>query len=151
MQNQFQDIELQKAREAHAKKVAGIILSQIKSGNKSIWQSWGMDKLTATHYKKMPSLAFHVNGLIHQGIVIVSLDECKDLYQVRTMKGNSATNTVKDVFCDELQSVIDHLVERPQGMTDKEYIKRLKQTNNPLLNWMLERGEAGKGVKIINL
>ena len=146
----FDNDEESKQREARALKVATIIYKQIKANPDRLSDSWAMQNPTATYYADAPALCFEVNALQHTGRVIVSLDEGRDLYDIRTLSDNG--NTIEErrgIFCDDLATVIDEMVERPATMTDAEYIAALRKLNNPVLNWALDKREAGQPGKII--
>lgn len=93
--------------------------------------SWGVSKKYVLEYRDMPSLALQVDGTQFTGIVIISLNEGKDYYEVRLTEVNPLLlddnspikQTVTDVFFDELGRTIDQLVERPLGMSDEDYNK----------------------------
>lgn len=140
----------QQEREQRAIRTATTILRQIKADPDHLSDSWAMQRPTATHYADAPALCFEVNALQHTGRVIVSLDEGRDLYDVRTLNDKSETiEERRAIFCDDLAAVIDEMVERPATMTDAEYIAALRKLNNPVLNWALDKREAGQEGKII--
>ena len=140
----------QQEREERARRIATTILRQIKADPDHLSDSWAMQHHTATHYADAPALCFEVNALQHTGRVVVSLDEGRDLYDIRTL--NDKGDTIEErrgIFCDDLATVIDTMVERPEGMTDAEYIAALRKLGNPVLNWALDKREAGQPGKII--
>ena len=140
----------QQEREARALKVATIIYKQIKANPDHLSDSWAMQHPTATYYAAAPALCFEVNALQHTGRVIVSLDEGRDLYDIRTLSDKGDTiEERRGIFCDDLATVIDEMVERPATMTDAEYIAALRKLGNPVLNWALDKREAGQPGKII--
>ena len=140
----------QQEREDRARRIATTILTQIKADPQHLCDSWAMQNHTATYYAGAPALCFEVNALQHTGRVIVSLDEGRDLYDIRTLSDEGDTIEERTgVFCDDLAPVIDEMVERPAGMTDAEYIAALRKLNNPVLNWALDKREAGQPGKII--
>jgi hypothetical protein len=140
----------QQQREARALKVATIIYKQIKANPDRLSDSWAMQNHTATYYAGAPALCFEVNALQHTGRVIVSLDEGRDLYDIRTLSDKGDTiEERRGIFCDDLAHVIDTMVERPAGMTDAEYIAALRKLGNPVLNWAFDKREAGQKGKII--
>lgn len=89
------------------------------------YYSWGVSALAYREYEGMPTLMLRVSGLIHKGWVYVSLNEGKDVYEVRLMgnEGN-VVKVVDEVYFDTLGSTIDMLIERPAGMSDEEYRSR---------------------------
>jgi hypothetical protein len=140
-------------REQRARRIASVIFSQIKAGTAAnILQSWGMEKPAAIIMGDVCGLIFHVRGLIHTGRVIVALDEGRDLYDIILQDDNGReVQRITGVYCDELATRIDAAVERPEDMTDAEYVARLKAQNNPLLSWLLTRREAGQPAHIIEV
>jgi len=140
----------QQEREQKAIRTATTILRQIKADPQHLSDSWAMQRPTATHYAGAPALCFEVNALQHTGRIIVSLDEGRDLYDIRTLSDNGDTiEERRGIFCDDLAAQIDEMVERPATMTDAEYIAALRKLGNPTLNWLLDKREAGKEGKII--
>jgi hypothetical protein len=140
----------QQQREARARRIATTILTQIKANPQHLSDSWAMQNHTATYYAGAPALCFDVNALQHTGRVIVSLDEGRDLYDIRTLSDKGDTiEERRGIFCDDLATVIDTMVERPEGMTDAEYIAALRKLGNPVLNWAFDKREAGQKAKII--
>ena len=148
--NAAQLAEQQRQREARALKVAIIIYKQITANPDHLSDSWAMQNHTATYYAGSPALCFEVSALQHTGRVIVSLDEGRDLYDIRTLSDEGGTiEERRGIFCDDLATVIDEMVERPATMTDAEYIAALRKLGNPVLNWALDKREAGQQGKII--
>lgn len=140
----------QQEREERARRIATTILRQIKADQQHLCDSWAMQHHTATHYQDAPALCFEVNALQHTGRVIVSLDEGRDLYDVRTLSDKGDTiEERRGIFCDELAAQIDEMVERPATMTDAEYVAALRKLGDPVLNWALDKREAGQKGKII--
>lgn len=87
-----------------------------------VFCSWGVSKLVATWFNDMPSLEMTVQGMLHKGSVLVSYNEGMDDFEVRLLNPDRVlVKTLENVFADELGQRIDELVERPAGMTDKEY------------------------------
>lgn len=88
----------------------------------TVYWSWGVSKKVATKYKGMPTLAMNVSGALHKGWVYISLNEGRDVYEVFLFnKQMEEIKAVKDVYCDNLGSVIDGLIERAPEMSDEEY------------------------------
>lgn len=107
-------------------RVANEINSQIRCGvTADVVMSWGVYKRIATVYNDMATLALLVSGVLHKGWVYVSLDEGRDCYIITLLSVDRETVVgVRDeVYCEELGSVIDSLVERKQEWTDEEYKK----------------------------
>ena len=87
--------------------------------------SWGISKKYCTTYKGMPTLMLRVSALIHKGWVYISLNEATDTYEVRLMDTqHKCKKTTEDIYCDNLGSIIDGLIEKPLSMTDEEYQER---------------------------
>ena len=149
----FDNDEERKEWEARALKVATIIYKQIKAAPADIWQSWAMEHPAATIWEGCAGLIFRVNGLQHRGRVVVTLDEGRDLYNVATLQeidGEAVTTKQqKGVFCDDLAHVIDTMVERPQTMTDAEYIAALRAQGDTLLNFVLAKAEHGQRAHVV--
>lgn len=84
--------------------------------------SWGVSKKMFTFWNDMPSLMLRVSGAIHKGWVVVSLNEGSDTYEVRLLNVQKEEKAVyTDIYADEVGSFIDGKIERPVGMSDKEY------------------------------
>lgn len=107
-------------------KIANEINRQIRCGvTTDVIMSWGISKRIATVYQDRATLALRVSGVLHTGWVYVSLDEGRDCYVVTLLSADkSKVIKVRDeVYCEELGSVIDNLVERKEGWTDDMYKK----------------------------
>lgn len=107
-------------------RIANEIMRQIRCGvTLDVVMSWGVSKRIATVYEDMATLALRVSGVLHDGWVYVSLDEGRDVYIVTLLSADkSKVVQVRDeVYCEELGSVIDNLVERKTEWTDEEYRK----------------------------
>ena len=90
----------------------------------SVQWSWGVSKRQATIYKGMATLKLRVSGAIHKGWVLISLNQGTDTYEINlTDVRGTVKKTLEDVYCDQLGTTIDQLIERPAGMTTKEYAK----------------------------
>ena len=87
--------------------------------------SWGVSKKCCTLYQNMPTLMLKVSALVHKGWVYISLNEGKDVYEVRLMNNKrECIKTIDEVYCDQLGSIIDGLIERPATMTEEEYSEK---------------------------
>ena len=87
--------------------------------------SWGVSKKCYTLFQEMPTLMLKVSALIHKGWVYISLNEGKDVYEVRLMNNKrECIKTIDEVYCDQLGSIIDGLIERPTTMTEEEYSEK---------------------------
>ena len=91
--------------------------------------SWGVSEKYVLEYRGMPSLALKVDATQFTGIVIVSLNEDVDHYEIRLAKISPLLLSDKcpihvaitGVFFENLGRTIDELIERPKGMSDEEY------------------------------
>lgn len=107
--------------------VAKTIMEQLFwSSDKMTYFSWGVSRKVALVYNDMPTLALRVSGVLHKGWVYISLNEGMDVYEVRLLNvsKNEVKKTIEEVYCDNLGSVIDGIVERAPGLTDDQYIKK---------------------------
>ena len=87
-----------------------------------IYHSWGVYWKTYGFYEGMPTLMLKVSGVVHKGWVYISLNESKDLYEVRLLTSDrKVVDMIDDVYFDNLGSLVDSMVERPVGMSDEEY------------------------------
>ena len=82
----------------------------------SVLLSWGIDKFIATVYKDMPALKFMVNGRLHKGYVIITLNGA-DYYEVYLQNATEIILISDNVCFDELGDLIDEHIE---SGTDKE-------------------------------
>lgn len=102
------------AREAHAQLFCSI--------TPVIYNSWGVYWRTYGFYEGMPTLMLKVSGLLHKGWVYISLNEGKDLYEVRLLtQHKEVVQVVDEVYFDDLGRLVDTLVERAEYMDDEEY------------------------------
>lgn len=91
--------------------------------------SWGVREKYVLEYRGMSSLAFDVDATQFTGMVIVSLNEGVDYYEVRLVEikpqllieDMPVKKMVTDIFFKDLGRTVDELIERPQGMSDDEY------------------------------
>lgn len=109
--------------------VANTINQQILAtvASKWVYLSWGVSKKFFCEIDNMPGLLMRVSGAIHKGWVAILLNEGSDTYEVRlydVQKNLKSTN--EDIYCDELGSVIDTLIERGTDSME-EYAKRAMQ------------------------
>ena len=107
-------------------RITNEIFRQIRCGvGMNVIFSWGMEKLIATIYKERATLALKVSGVLHTGWVYISLDEGRDCYIVTLLTPDRQKEVMvrDEVYCEELGSVIDNLVERKEEWTDEEYEK----------------------------
>ena len=89
--------------------------------------SWGVSKKVVTYYDDMPSLMMRVSGVIHKGWVVISLNEATDSYEVRLLNVSKEEKAkYEDIYCDQLGSFIDGLIEKTPGQSMEEYGKLAK-------------------------
>lgn len=106
--------------------IANEIYCQIRCGvTTDVVMFWGISKLIATVYNDMVTLALRVSGVLHKGWVYVSLDEGRDVYIVTLLSADKkkVVSVHDEVYCEDLGSLIDSLVERKVEWTDEEYKK----------------------------
>ncbi len=95
------------------------------SARPEVVMSWGVSKKYCTLYKSMPTLILKVSALVHKGYVYISLNEGKDAYEVRLMTNrHECVKTLDEIYCDQLGSIIDGLIEKPAAMTEEEYFTK---------------------------
>ena len=115
-----------------------IQLSLIEDYGRKEWigvlQSWGCvmpDKSVVgkiLRWREMPALALHVHGFEHEGWVIISLNEGADTYEVELTDEQFYAkdgSRVEDVYCDQLGTLIDTMVERGT-CSEEEYHARIE-------------------------
>lgn len=105
-------------------KIANEINRQIRCGvTADVIMSWGISKRIATVYQDRSTLALCVSGVLHKGWVYISLDEGRDCYVVTLLSADKCKviKVREEVYCEELGSVIDNLVERKEGWSDDMY------------------------------
>ncbi len=102
--------------------IAKTIRQQILFGDPAALMAWGAEKFMALPEQKLAfgkvqlgGLQFKVNGAKFRGFVIVRLMG-NDTYTIVLRKVRGATitdlSTTEDVYCDELMTTIDRLIER---------------------------------------
>ena len=109
--------------------IAKEIYRQIRASfdNINVIWSWGIEEQRAMGYNKMPSLALRVNGYMHKGWVIISLQEGKDLYYIYLLdKLMNEIQVIEDVFCEDLE-ILDSLIETGE-MNEQEYKDKVNNT-----------------------
>lgn len=92
---------------------------------RDVYYSWGVSNKEYGMYENMPTLMLKVSGAIFKGWVYISLNDDKDMYEIRLV-GNNRVETIKkvtDIMFDIVGEIIDSLVERPSGMSDDEYYR----------------------------
>ena len=88
--------------------------------------SWGVSRKVAMVYNDMPTLALRVSGVLHKGWVYISLNEGMDCYELRLLNvaQTNVKKTLDEVYCDNLGSIVDGIVERAPELTDEQYSKK---------------------------
>lgn len=107
-------------------RIANEINRQIRCGvTMSVQMSWGVSKRIATIYKNRATLVLRVSGVLHKGWVYISLDEGRNCYVITLLSSDKkkVVSVRDEVYCEELGSVIDNLVERKEEWTDEQYEK----------------------------
>lgn len=80
------------------------------SRDKMMYWSWGASKVINLFNK---GLLLRVHGHHHNGYVLITLDAGMDLYEFHLVKTNGTVKeTITDVYCDDLQEMIDNKIER---------------------------------------
>lgn len=103
--NFYQNLETKLGNEFNVQEALNLVKYDINT----FW-SWGAHNLLNLQNK---GLLFKVNGYIHKGFVLVTYNTCPDLYTVTLLNGQYNEKKVQShVYCDELQTVIDNLVEK---------------------------------------
>ena len=87
--------------------MAKYIMAILKTQLMVVW-SWGFHNPVALEN----ALRFSVNGFKFRGIVEVTYNEGRDLFDVRFLKSNKVVKTIEGVFFDMLVDTIDDYVER---------------------------------------
>lgn len=118
--------------EEYVKEIANTAWQQLFwSVQMPVVMSWGVSKKCCTTFQGMPTLMLRVNALVHNGWVYVSLYEATDTYEVRLMNTqHERQKTVEDVYCDNLGSIIDELIEKPSYLTEEEYQEKAIADSN---------------------
>lgn len=118
--------------EDYVKQVASTAWQQLFwSVKPAVVMSWGVSKKFCSTYSGMPTLMLRVSALVHDGWVYVSLNEGKDVYEVRLMDTkHECVKTIEEVYCDQLGSIIDELIEKPASMTEEEYYEKAMADSN---------------------
>ena len=108
--------------------IAKEIYRQLKATfNINVLWNWGIAELRAMTYRNMASLGLRVNGYIHKGWVIISLNEGKDLYNIYLLdKLKNVTQTIEDVYAEDLH-ILDSLIETGE-MDEQEYKEKGNST-----------------------
>ena len=118
----------QKELKMNAKSIAQTILDQIKATDRAALMAWGAKNLVALEEKKIEEkvqvggLQMDVSGLKFKGKVIVRL-MASDTYTIEIGKVNmrrtsqnfgmwTSAGIIEDIYCEELMSAIDSMIER---------------------------------------
>lgn len=112
---------------SYAIRIATTIWQQLKdfTDYRILW-SWGIENVRTAVRDNQAGVAFEVNGFLFAGTVMITLDEGADLYDICLIRDGEASVVRRGVYCDELGSVIDAIVERTEGMPDDEYDRMVK-------------------------
>lgn len=121
--------------EKYVMQIAQVIREQLVTFTPAnVLMSWGMQGFTATIFKNMPALKFHVNGRLYVGFVIIALNG-SDYYEVYLQNDTDIECLHDEVCFDELGELIDRRIEC--GTDKEEYDKFCKQ------EWMKLLGKVG--------
>lgn len=125
-----------KEKKEFCKATAKTIMEQLFwSIDKWTYFSWGVSTLQYGFYQEMPTLMLKVSGMIHKGWVYISLNEGKDVYEVRLVNNKRIVKkTLDEVFCDQLGHIIDTLIEKPESMNDETYHQKAMQDSERKFN-----------------
>lgn len=94
---------------------------QVLKSRPLIIMSWGFHNAMGGDN----TLMFKVNGLIHQGDVIVHYNEGQDLFEIDLLTNDGTlVRTIEQVYVDQLVDVIDEAVERTH-----DYKNRINNLN----------------------
>lgn len=91
--------------------------------------SWGTHELSSTVIKpaeyEMAALTFLVQGFNFKGRIWIALNEGADLYEIYGQRqGAHKMELLEDeVFCDDLESLLDHLIETGGEKGEEFYSK----------------------------
>lgn len=84
--------------------------------------SWGISRHIATWYNDMPALELRVQGMLYTGRVVTAYNEGSDYFEVYFLDADGRCTFQKTDICfDELGVLLDEHIERPAGMSDKDY------------------------------
>lgn len=96
-----------------------IKLQLVQQSNIAIVWSWGISKWVALTNQ---TLAIRINARRLNGIVCITLDEARDLYNITFFSNKRISEVllnpskkfedIEGVYCDQLVEVIDNVIER---------------------------------------
>mgnify|MGYP006989036666 CR=1 FL=1 len=113
-------------RKDYVTEVANEILKLLRIGAYKTL-SWGVDGLNAVEYEDKPALKFHANGFAHKGVVVMALDDGKDLYEIHLLNDNGGVKkSVREIHYDHLVDIADVLIETGSDGPD-EYRERVEE------------------------
>jgi len=93
----------------------------------AVTMSWGITDRRATVYAGMPAMLFKVNGFVHQGDVVVALNQGQDLYECYLLEDNCRMKRCfREVYAEDLVGVLDRAVETGES-TEDEYREQVTQ------------------------
>lgn len=94
--------------------------------------SWGLSGMVATTCNEMPALRLNVNGRLHQGAVIIVLDESSDYYEIYLQDKNGKRKVAEDLDFTQIGDFIDRTIER--GENEQEYLTFCEQERIKLIS-----------------
>lgn len=103
--------------------IATVALAQIlATAGVNTFNCWGVSRKIATTCKGMPALALKVDARLFQGLLVVALNEGKDLYELYTITdaSNEPKKIAEDLYSDMLGDEIDRLIERGDNWEEYE-------------------------------
>ena len=116
----------------HIKRVAETIRQQLFALTPvNVIMSWGLSGMIATTHNDMPSIRLMVNGRLHQGAVIISLDEASDYYELYLMNKEGVRKVAEDLDFTQLGETIDRAIEK--GDNEEEYLAFCEQERTKLI------------------
>lgn len=115
---------------------ANTVWRQVKAtATSNVIGSWGISLLYAQEVSvhtsdgdlHMAALVMQVDGFNFKGLVLVALDEVRDLYRIYTAmtEDDELQECMNAVYCDNLASCLDRIIERGD-MTDEQYRRRIQ-------------------------
>lgn len=126
-----------KQKQQEAMEIAKTIQKQILAnvGQSVVW-SWGADAWSVAILKHngmdCSTLTFKVRGFLHKGRVRIIYLPVPDTYTVQLLKGMQPQQTetiiteLTEVYCDEIGTVIDELVETKNDKSE-EYKNKVQE------------------------
>lgn len=113
------------------REVAATIWEQIKAtAPLNVIFSWGISRKRYGFFKdEMPCLYIDVNGFEYAGTVAIAYNIGRDVYEIYTEDAdtNKWTCNHNEVYCDEIGGVLDSIIERPTGLSDSDYRRKVNE------------------------